>query len=256
MRNTVLKDKLKNNSLTVGSWVTIPHPAIVEIMLAEKFDWLVLDMEHSAMSHESAQILISSIQSHGKAALVRVGRNDDLIIKRVLDSGADGVIVPMVNSKEDAAKAVSYVKYPPFGKRGVGLARAQNYGYGFDEYKNWLKESSVLICQIEHINAVEDIEGILNTPGVDGIIIGPYDLSASMGVPGEFERPEVIEAIKRVEVACKKHNKPLGFHVIKPEIELLNSKINDGYSFLAFSLDFYFIGAKVREEMGKFHYNK
>lgn len=254
MRNTSLKQKLANNQLTVGSWVTLPSAGVVEIMLAEKFEWLVLDMEHSSMNHETAQMLITTIQAKQRAALVRVGRNDDLIIKRVLDAGADGVIVPMVNSKADAEKAVSHVKYPPIGKRGVGLSRAQDYGYGFDEYKDWLTNSSVLICQIEHIQAVNEIEEILLTPGVDGIIIGPYDLSASMGIPGMFDKPEVQEAIARVEAACKKHNKPCGFHVIKPEYEMLKAKIDTGYSFLAFSLDFFFLGAKVREEMGKFNY--
>lgn len=246
-----LKQQLSANQLTLGSWVTIGHQSVVEIMATGGFDWLCLDMEHSVIELTMAQHLIGHIQAQGMQALVRVGKNEEVIIKRVMDAGADGVIVPMVNSAEDARQAVDYVKYPPVGKRGVGLARAQRYGTGFDAYKEWLKDSSVVIAQIEHIRAVENIDAILQVPGIDGIMIGPYDLSGSMGMPGEYDKPEVQEAIHKVEEACKKYNKPLGFHVILPDHQLVQQKIDAGYRFLAFSLDFYFLGDKVRTEMHK-----
>ncbi|NUM50649.1 MAG: 2,4-dihydroxyhept-2-ene-1,7-dioic acid aldolase [Flavobacteriales bacterium] len=247
-----LKEKLKQNKLTIGSWVTIGHHSIIEIMASAGFEWLTIDMEHSPISFETAQSLIATTKSYGLSSLVRVGKNDELIIKKVMDSGADGVIVPMVNSKEDAIKVVQSVYYPPKGKRGVGLARAQEYGIGFEKYKNWLNNSSVVIAQIEHIDAVNQIEEIISVEGIDGIIIGPYDLSASMGMPGEFDMPEVKDAINKVKQACVKNNFPLGFHVIKPEKKLLDEKINDGFTFLAFSLDFFFLGEKAREEMNSF----
>jgi len=112
-----LKQKLQNNELTIGSWITIGHPSVVEIMASAGFDWLTIDLEHSAISLETAQNLISTIHANDMKALVRVGKNEEVVIKRVMDIGADGVIVPMVNSKEDAIKAVEYVKYPPIGKR-------------------------------------------------------------------------------------------------------------------------------------------
>ena len=155
-----LKQKLQNNKLTVGSWITIGHPSVVEIMASAGFDWLTIDLEHSAISLETAQNLISTIHANDMKALVRVGKNEEVIIKRVMDIGADGVIVPMVNSKEDAIRAVEYVKYPPLGKRGVGLYKAQKYGVGFDDYKDWVKDKSIIIAQIEHIKAVENIEKI------------------------------------------------------------------------------------------------
>jgi 2-dehydro-3-deoxyglucarate aldolase len=244
-----LKEKLKNNKLTIGSWITIGHHSVIEIMASAGFEWLTIDMEHSPISFETAQTLIATTKACGLSSLVRVGKNDELIIKRVMDSGADGVIVPMVNTKEEACNAVSYVKYPPKGRRGVGLARAQEYGIGFEKYKNWLEESSVVIAQVEHIDSVKNIEEIISVPGIDGIIIGPYDLSASMGMPGEFDKPEVKEAINKVVFACKKNNFPLGFHVIKPDNKLLTEKINEGFTFVAFSLDFFFLGEKAREEM-------
>lgn len=244
-----LKKKLQNNQLSIGSWITIGHQSIVEIMATGGFDWLTLDLEHSVIELTTAQNLIAHIKNSGAAALVRVSKNEEVIIKRIMDAGADGVIVPMINSAEDAKQAVNFVKYPPEGKRGVGLARAQKYGTGFDDYKKWLNDESVVIAQIEHIDAVNNIEAILDVKGIDGIMIGPYDLSGSMGFPGEYERADVKAAIEKVEKACKAKNKPLGFHVIQPDHLLVKEKISKGYSFIAFSLDFYFLGDKVRTEM-------
>ena len=208
MQNTTLKSKLKNNELTIGSWVTIGHPSVIEVLAQAGFDWLTIDMEHTTIDYSITQTLISTIQSNGMAALVRVSKNDEVYIKRVLDAGADGVIVPMINNAEEAKKAVEYVKYPPEGKRGVGLYRAQKFGLnnGFEHYKKWLSESSVIIAQIEHIDAVNNIEEIIATPGIDGVIIGPYDLSGSLGIPGEFNDPSVITALLKVEKACKEKN--------------------------------------------------
>lgn len=246
-----LKTKLQNNQLTIGSWVTIGHQSIVEIMSTAGFDWLTLDLEHSVIELGQAQNLIAHIKNNGSAALVRVSKNEEVIIKRIMDAGADGVIVPMINNAEDAKQAVNFVKYPPVGKRGVGLARAQKYGTGFDDYKKWLSEESVVIAQIEHIEAVNNIESILNVAGIDGIMIGPYDLSGSMGFPGEYDREDVKAAIQKVEEVCRSKKKPLGFHVIQPDNQLVKDKVNKGYSFLAFSLDFYFLGEKVRSEVNQ-----
>jgi 2-dehydro-3-deoxyglucarate aldolase len=243
-----LKEKLKNNQLTLGSWITIGHHSIVEIMAQTQFDWLVIDMEHSVIDFKKAQQLIAAIQARQIAALVRVGKNDELIIKRVMDAGADGVIVPMVNSLSQAKEALGYVKYPPIGRRGVGLARAQKYGTGFDEYKKWLQDESVLVAQIEHIDAVNDIEKIITVNDIDAYMIGPYDLSASMGFPGEYDRDDVKNAIKHVLNVCREHNKPAGFHVIHPDATLVNEKIREGCTFIAFSIDFFFLGNKIKEE--------
>jgi len=246
-----LKQKLINNELTIGSWITIGHHSIIEIMASAGFDWLTIDMEHSAIELTEAQNLIAHIQANGMEALIRVGKNEEVIIKRVLDSGANGVIIPMVNSLEDAKKAVSFVKYPPLGKRGVGLARAQKYGIGFEDYKKRLDDEIVIIAQVEHIYSVNNLEDILLVDGIDGIIIGPYDLSGSMGKPGQFNDADVKQAIKKVEEICKKLNKPIGYHVIQPENKELKNKIENGYTFLAFSLDFLFLGEKARFEMSK-----
>jgi 2-dehydro-3-deoxyglucarate aldolase len=245
------KDKLKTKTLSIGSWITIGHHSIVEIMATAGFDWLVIDMEHSAITLEKAQELILTIQSKDMVALVRVGKNDELIIKQVMDAGADGVIVPMVCSKKDAERAVASVKYPPFGKRGVGLARAQNYGINFDKYKEWLSNESIVIIQIEHKDAIENIEEIISVDGIDSAIIGPYDLSASLGIAGELNNTILKDAISRFEKVCINADFPFGYHIIKPNHTEVQEKVELGYSFIGFSLDFFFIGDKVREEMEK-----
>lgn len=248
-KNSTLKSKLKNNLLSVGSWLTIPHQSVIEILSSAGFEWLTIDMEHSPISIETVMNLIGHIQGNGMQALVRVSKNEEVAIKRVLDAGADGVIVPMICNRKEAKQAVNYVKYPPIGKRGVGLNRAQKYGSAFDTYKEWLKDEVVVIAQIEHIDAVNNLEDIFSVPEIDGIIVGPYDLSASIGFPGQYERPDVQAALLKIDEVAKKLNKPLGFHVIDSDYKKMLEKINKGYSFLAFSLDFFFLGDKAREEM-------
>ena len=245
----MLKIKLKNNQLTLGSWITIGHPSIVDIMASAGFEWLVVDMEHTSIDLATAHNLIATIQANGMKALVRVSKNEEVIIKRILDMGADGIVVPMVKSKEDALKAIDYAKYPPVGKRGVGLFRAQKYGIGFDEYKKWVKEELVIIAQIEHYEAVENIEEIITIDGIDGVIIGPYDLSGSLGYPGEYEREDVKDGIAKVLRVCKEQNIPSGFHVIESDPEKLQERIDEGCTFLAYSLDFFFLGDSARAGM-------
>lgn len=244
-----LKSKLLNNTLSIGSWLTIPHQGVIEILATAGFEWLTIDIEHSAIDIQTVQNLIGHIQANGMEALVRVSKNDEVIIKRVMDAGANGVIVPMVKNVEEAEQAVSYVKYPPIGKRGVGLSRAQHYGVGFESYKNWVQNESVVIVQVEHIDSVTNLEGILDVEGVDGIIVGPYDLSASMGKPGMFGDNDVKEVLNEIDRITLAKEKILGFHVIDSNHIKMLEKIQKGYSFLAFSLDFFFLGDKAREEM-------
>jgi len=242
-----LKTALKNNKLTLGSWISLYNASIAEIMARAGFEWLAVDMEHSSITFSQAQQLIQTIELSSVVPLVRLSENNAVMIKRAMDAGAHGVIVPMVNSREDAQTAVDSVKYPPQGKRGVGLYRAQGYGFNFKGYKNWLTKESVVIVQIEHIEAINNLHEILSVPGVDGSIIGPYDLSASLGRPGEFDAPEVKEAIKAYESCCKKLKKTMGFHVVYPEAKKVKFYKSKGYKLLAVGLDSIYLGQKCRE---------
>lgn len=242
-----LKEQLKNKTLTIGSWITLGHPSIAEIMAKAGFDWLTVDMEHSAITLHQAQQLIQIISLSGVPPLVRVGHNEPNLIKRVMDAGAHGVIVPMVNSREEAERAVASVKYPPKGFRGVGLARAQAYGADFEGYRKWNESNSVVIVQVEHIKAVENLEAILSVEGVDGFIIGPYDLSGSLGVPGQFDHPDVVAALTKVKDVAKAMDAVSGFHVIPPDPLEVRKKTDEGYRFIAYSLDILFLGNSCRE---------
>jgi len=247
----LLKNKLKNNELTIGSWIMMENSMSVEVMALAGFDWLVVDIEHTSIDLATTENLIRTIQAHKIKALVRVSKNEEVIIKRVLDMGADGIIVPMVCSKEDAIQAVNYAKYPPIGKRGVGLYRASGYGTKFEEYKKWVDEGLVIIAQIEHIDAVNNIDEILQVEGIDGTIIGPYDLSGSMGYPGDFEREDVKDAVVKVLNRCKEHNIPSGFHVVDTNPDALTTKIKQGCTFLAYGIDYFFMRDAAISGMNK-----
>lgn len=241
-----LKARMARRELTVGSWITLGHPGIAEIMAGAGFDWLTVDMEHSAIGIADAQRLIQVIELSGVAPLVRVGDNDPIIIKRVLDAGAHGVIVPMVNSRSDAERAVAAAYYPPRGRRGVGLARAQGYGADFEGYRKRAEERTVVIVQVEHIDAVANLEAILSVDGVDGFIVGPYDLSGSLGVPGQFDHPDVAGALARIREVSGKMAPVPGYHWVPSEPSGAITKIREGYLFVGYSLDILLLGDTAR----------
>jgi 2-keto-3-deoxy-L-rhamnonate aldolase RhmA len=248
VKENSLKQKLAKRQLTIGSWLSFSYPPLCEMMAKSGFEWLVIDMEHTGIDFNDAQQLMQIIELAGCVPLVRVGANDPLIIKRVMDAGAHGVIVPMVNSPEDARQAIAAVYYPPLGTRGVGLSRAQNYGLGFNEYEQWARTQSIVIAQIEHIKGVRNLEAILAVEGVDGFIIGPYDLSGSLNLPGQFNHPEVRQALEKVEIVMKKSSKPGGFHVVHSNRKELIIRIKQGYTFIAYGDDMVFFAEKLDQE--------
>lgn len=253
----MLKEKLRQNQLTLGSWITLGHPSIAEILAMAGYDWLVVDMEHTTISMEQAGELIRVIDLCGVAPLVRLTSNHPDQIKRVMDAGAHGIVVPMVNFVADAERAVAATRYAPRGIRGVGLARAQKFGPGFQDYLQWQKDGPVVIVQIEHRDALEHLEAIFSVPGVDGFIIGPYDLSCSMGMPGEFDRPEFKAAMQQILATGLRMNFPAGLHVVEPDQARLVEVIQEGYRFIAYSVDVRMldvaarVGVATAKESGK-----
>jgi len=243
-----LKARIQAGELTLGSWLSFGFTPVTEMMADCGFDWLVIDMEHTAIDTGQMLQMIQVIDLHGVVPLVRVGDNDPLLIKRALDSGAHGVVVPMVNNAEDAKRAVESAYYPPRGKRGVGLSRAQDYGSGFNEYKEWASASTVVIVQIEHIEAVRNLQSILTVDGVDGFIVGPYDLSGSLGLPGQFDHPTVKAALETVKDAMKGEGVRGGYHVVQSNHESLRSKIAEGYKFIAYGDDMVLLREKLEDE--------
>ena len=246
LRVESLKSKLARAELTLGSWITLAHPAVAEIMSRAGFDWLAIDLEHSVITIREAEDLVRVVELSGVNPLVRLSANDPVQIKRVMDGGSHGVIVPMVNSVSDAEQAVEAVMYPPQGKRGVGLARAHGYGSAFESYRQRLIQEAIVIVQVEHIKAVDNLEAILSVEGVDGFIVGPYDLSGSLGVPGQFDHPLVKEAMGRIRSIGVASGKAFGIHVVEPDVEELRQRVNEGYNFVAYSLDIRMLDAASR----------
>lgn len=233
----------------IGSWITIPHPSIIEIMCQQKFDWLCIDLEHSPVSRLDLQIATTIIQGYQKKAFARVKENSHSSIKFALDAGIDGIIIPMVNSATEARNAVKNCLYPPHGIRGAGLSRAQKFGPGFQEHYQKNISELIVIVQVEHINAVKEIDDILKIDKISGVFIGPYDLSGSMNCPGDFLNQKLQEAIERVAKATLNSNKILGIHVIQPKAEEILNYFKLGYNFIAFSLDSYFLQRKLSDEL-------
>ena len=233
-----IKDKLAKGTPTIGTWLQIPNSASAEILASSNdFDWVCIDMEHAPTSFESCENMIRSIEFAGSLPLVRLTSNSEASIKRVMDSGAKGIIVPMVKSKECILSAFNSMHYPPLGTRGVGLARAQNWGLSFEDYIDNTEKNCLLVPQIEHIDAVNNIDEIFSSNMADAYIIGPYDLSASLGEPGNFDSKEFLSALDTVRDSAQKHNIPHGFHSVEPDKDKLKERIKEGYDFIAYSTD-------------------
>ena len=214
--------------------VTLSSPVIAELLSDAGFDWLFIDVEHSPLDWQAAQMLL---QAAGEkcACVVRVPLCDEISIKKALDIGADGIIVPQVNSRHDAERVARYSKYPPQGTRGVGIARAHGYGPRFQDYVSRANDEVAVIVQAEHIEAVHHIHEIASVEGIDAVLIGPYDLSTSMGMPGQVTDPAVLDAIARVTAECKTCNMPLGIFGMTPDA--VQPYIQAGYTLIAVGVD-------------------
>ena len=233
----------------IGSWITLNDPSIAEVMADAGFDWLCIDIEHTAIDYYEVKLMVISIQSKGIEAYVRVGENNRRIIKRVLDLGVDGIIIPNIKTKKDALYAIDSSYYQPIGNRGVGLARAQSYGFDFENYRKNKSNSIKLILQIENISAINNLESILSLDHIYGTFIGPFDLSSSLGKIGKLEHPIVLSAIKKYEEISNKYDKIKGFHVVPIDYKLVKNKIDEGYKFIGFGFDAYFMGNSIRDQL-------
>jgi len=199
MQNAIkFRAKLKRGQLCYGSYITCTDATITEALCSVS-DFLWIDAEHNALSLETIQAHLMATMAFDTAALVRVAWNDPVLIKPVLDIGADGVIVPLVRTVDDVRRAVAACRYPPDGIRGYGPRRASKYGQmGGPEYCRLANETIMCMVQIEHIDAVNNLDAILAVPGLTGIVIGPNDLAGSMGYMGEPEHPEVLAVMETI----------------------------------------------------------
>ena len=253
MKKNRVKELWRNGEAAVGTWLVLGSPIAAEIIAHLGFDWVVIDTEHGSIDIGTTQSIVQAISTTDTVPIIRVPWNDPMSIKRALDAGAYGLVIPMVNSREEAISAVKATRYPPLGNRSYGGPRVRLYG-GVDYFEH-ANEEIPLIVQIEHIEAVNNLKEILSINGVDGFIVGPYDLSASMGKPGEFDYPDVVNALTKVKEVSKEMDAVSGFHVVQPKTEEVMAKIKEGYRFIGFSLDTLFLGKTCLSKMGEIrHY--
>ncbi len=234
-----LRQRLRAGETVLGSWINSGSPIVAELMAACGFDFLCVDVEHSAVDLPQTQPLFQAIRSGRPdcAALVRLHGVDYSFVKRYLDAGAQGVIAPLVRTRIEAEQLVQATKYPPQGLRGVGFCRANAYGLRVGEHFARANDEILVAVQIEHIDAVRNIDAILGVPGIDAVFIGPYDLTASMGIAAQFAHPDYLAARAAILAACRKHGIVPGIHVVQPAPEEARLRIAEGYRLIAYSLD-------------------
>ena len=231
-----LRGKLASGGHSVGSWIQIPHASVAEIMGQAGYDWVAVDMEHGAVAVHQLPDLFRALELGNTLPLARLAQGHPKDCKQALDAGAAGVIIPMVESAEQLTRVRDASRWPPAGTRGVGFSRANLFGKHFDAYREEA-QAPLLVAMIEHVRAVDNLEAIIKVSGLDALFIGPYDLSASMGLTGQFEHPDFQAVMERIRVQAMQHKMPCGVHVVAPSPEQLQQRLNEGYRFLAYSID-------------------
>lgn len=243
---TTYRDLVATGKPALGTLITLDSTETIEALVLCGIDWLFIDLEHSALSLGAAQRLIEVV-NHRACVLVRVPENAPVWIKRVLDLGCDGIIVPQVNSAGEAQAALDAAKYPPLGRRSVGIGRAHDYGMNFAGYVERANADTSVIVQIEHIDAVTHADEILSHAGVDGVQLGPYDLSGSMNLLGQVSDPRVQAQLNAARVACRTHNKPFGTFTLT--VEGAQAEIAAGATLVAIGTDVLFMARAAQQAL-------
>jgi 2-keto-3-deoxy-L-rhamnonate aldolase RhmA len=236
-----LRVALLKKELSLGTWIQIGHPAVAEILARVGYDWICVDMEHGSIDIETLTDLFRAIEVNDVVPIARLPLNDPIWIRRSLDAGAMGLIIPMVNSAQEIQSAIRQAKYPPRGERGYGYSRANSFGIDFKEYIAKANETIAIIAQIEHKDGIENIDSILQVDDLDGVFIGPLDLSGSFGKVGQLDCPEIQEALQRFLESCRKHNKCAGIHIVRPDENVIRNAIKQGYKLITLGVDGVFL---------------
>lgn len=247
MRPNRVKQLLRAGQSAIGTWLSLGSPLAAEWLGHQGFDWLNVEQEHGAIDATLTQYLLQAISATEAVPLVRVPWNDPAYIKRALDAGAYGLVIPMVNSREEAARAVRASKYPPLGDRSLGGARPRLYGG--PDYVKHANDEVLLVVQIEHVRAVRAAREILSVEGVDAYFVGPNDLAMSMGLEPSLDprHPEFEAALDEVLAIARELGVPAGIHV--PSAEAANRRIAQGYQFISISSDGGFMAQAARAEL-------
>lgn len=242
------RQRLEQGDLLIGAFLTLPSPEVAEIFAEAGYDWLFIDMEHTTLDVSDIQRILQAV-GEKCACIIRVPSKDEVWLKKVLDAGADGIIIPHINTPEEVREIVRICLYPPDGSRSVGLSRAQKYGLQFEEYVEHANQTVSIIPQIEHIDGVHNIEEIVEVPGISSIFIGPYDLSGSLGKLGDIKDPLVQESIKNIKDACIDVRLPVG--IFSMDIETASLYVEEGFTLLTVGMDILFIGKSAKDTLQK-----
>ena len=238
---TKLREKLARGGCTVGSWMQIPHASVAEIMGQAGYDWVAVDMEHGSVSADKLPDLFRALELGGTIPLARLAQGHPKDCKQALDAGARGIIIPMVETAEQLRQSIEWAFHPPKGIRGIGYSRANLFGKAFEDHLEAGIKNTLIAAQIEHVRAVERLDEILQVEGLDAIMVGPYDLSGSMGLTGRFEEYRFVETMNEIFQKAKQYCIPMGIHVVKPLEKELQRVISEGYQFIAYGIDAVFL---------------
>ena len=240
------RQALIERRVTLGTWLQINNGTAAEILANAGYEWIAIDIEHTDIDVTSLTELLRAMYGRGVAPVARVATNGLLDIRRALDAGAEGVLIPFVNTPEQAKFAVQAAKYPPMGVRGYSFCRANDWGVSFAEDVKTANEQTAVIVMIESRQGVENIDAIVAVEGVDAVFIGPYDLSGSYGIPGQTQAPVVRKAFQRVIDACEHAGKSVGLLLVRPTEDAVKQVVSDGYTLLCLGLDTVFIDEGAR----------
>ena len=242
-----LKRDLAAGKVCIGATITMNSPVVAEIFSHIGFDWLWLETEHTSLGLEAVLTMLQATNGADVSTVVRVPWNDKTMIKRALDTGPDGIILPLVNSQQEAEDAVRAMKYPPAGERGAGLSRAQSYGMHMEEYLRSANQEVMTVLMIEHIQAVRNIDEILKVKGVDSIMVGALDLSGSMGLLGQTSHPDVEAAVQKVLKACQRVGTPCGIITVTPQ--QANQRIEQGFTNIVLGIDVLYLVSSIKNAL-------
>lgn len=247
-----IRSLLERGEATVGTWLQLPSADVAELMARAGYDWVAVDMEHGSFGPGNLPGIFRGIQCGGAAPFARLPEASRVWIKTALEAGAQGLIFPMIESRRQLDEAIDLATYPgqDFWRkpgeaapacRGVGFCRANAFGRDFDAYRERLAPHVFLVAQIEHIRAVGELDDILSHKRLDAIMVGPYDLSGSMGLTGRFDSPAFQEIMKKIAGTCKRHGARMGLHIVKPDPAALEREIANGCQFIAYGIDSVFL---------------
>ncbi len=240
------RQRVCSGEVLVGTIVSLNSPQVAEILSDAGFDWLFIDAEHGAYDPLAVEALIQATGDR-TPCLVRIPVHEEAWIEKMLDVGASGIIAPQVNTVAQARQVVNYSKYPPQGERGVGVARAQRYGVQFENYLAQANDALLTVIQIEHKDAVDNIRELVTVAGVDVLFIGPYDLSTSLGIPGQVDDPAVQESIAEVLGVCREAGRVPGIFGIAPDT--VSRYVEMGFTLVGVGVDAMFLSQAASQAL-------